>query len=473
MKRQVVALLVASAIIGGACAADGADDAADKDRPATTATPSGSEPTTPDGAQKFGSLDSPCGPSDTPATVKADEAGTGTDKLYIGVGNDRTGIRPGLLKELWDGATAFVGWCNSQGGINGLQLEAVDLNGEVLKVEDAMGKACTSVFAIVGGGWAQDNFIFSGRDGTDFHRCKLIAIPGFAVSTDFAEATDQVQPLPNPSRVKPVASFESLAKLYPDQVAEYGVVFGNLPSITQNKDQTIGTAKQVEGYGNFAEISYDIVNQDWASIVQQVIDKDLQALTFIGEPANFSKFSQALKDQGWDGLVTSETNQYDTRLLESSGPAAVEGVVVRSAFHPFEEADQWPATKQLVEILDEYVPDWQHAALAVQAFSASLLFATVTKQCADEGEISRECVLTRAQQVHDWDAGGLHTSSDPGAGEPPACSMLLQVKNGEWTRLFPEIGSDDDDGDGFSCAGTATLEGDFGQGNKTSSILDG
>lgn len=471
MKRQVVALLVAAAIIGGACAADGADDAADKDRPATTATPSGSEPTTPDGAQKFGSLDSPCGPSDTPATVKADEAGTGTDKLYIGVGNDRTGIRPGLLKELWDGATAFVGWCNSQGGINGLQLEAVDLNGEVLKVEDAMGKACTSVFAIVGGGWAQDNFIFSGRDGSDFHKCKMIAFPGFAVSTDFSEGTDQVQALPNPAYDKPASAMKAIAELYPDEVKKFGVVFGNLPSLVQNKDQIVGVAKQLDGYEGFQEISYDIISQDWAVVAQQVIDKDIQAISFVGEPPNMSKFSQALRDQGFEGVISADANQYDERLLEASGPAAVEGIVIRIAAHPFEEADKWPATGQLVKVLDDTVPDWTRAGLAVQSFSSALLFATAAKKCADEGEISRACVLQAGLDTHEWDAGGLHAVSDPGANAAPDCAMLVTVKGGQYERLFPELGSDEDNGEGFYCSPTVKLTGEFGTGNRESSIL--
>ena len=292
-------------LLASACGAKGADEAADNDK-ATQTTAAGSTETTAagDSASKFGSIASPCGKADSVAKVKADEAGTGTDKLYIGVGNDRDSIRPGLLKELWDGTNAFVKWCNEQGGINGLQLEAVDLDGKVLEVEAAMAKACTDVFAIVGGGWAQDNFIFSGKDGADFHKCKMISFPGFAVSTDFAEGSDQVQPLPNPAYDKPASAMVALAKLYPDEVKKFGVVYGTLPSIIQNKDQIIGVAKQTKGFDQFDEIGYDIINQDWAVIAQQVLDKGLKAVSFVGEPPNMSKFSQALRDQGFGGLIT-------------------------------------------------------------------------------------------------------------------------------------------------------------------------
>lgn len=459
-------------LLASACGAKGADEAADNDK-ATQTTAAGSTETTAagDSASKFGSIASPCGKADSVATVKADEAGTGTDKLYIGVGNDRDSIRPGLLKELWDGTNAFVKWCNEQGGINGLQLEAVDLDGKVLEVEAAMAKACTDVFAIVGGGWAQDNFIFSGKDGADFHKCKMISFPGFAVSTDFAEGSDQVQPLPNPAYDKPASAMVALAKLYPDEVKKFGVVYGTLPSIIQNKDQIIGVAKQTKGFDQFDEIGYDIINQDWAVIAQQVLDKGLKAVSFVGEPPNMSKFSQALRDQGFDGVINADANQYDSRLIGASGPAAVEGAIVRIASHTYEEADKWPAMGQLVKILDSWDPAWERAGLATQAFSASLLFATAAKSCADAGEISRACVLQAGKDVHEWDGGGLHAVADPGANTPADCAMLVQIKDGKFERLFPELGSEDDNGEGFFCSPTVKLTGDFGKGNTDSSIL--
>ncbi|MFN8053076.1 MAG: ABC transporter substrate-binding protein [Acidimicrobiales bacterium] len=468
MKLRAIACLMAAGLLASACGAKGAEEAA-KDDKATQTTTQSSDTTGSDSAAKIGTLASPCGKGS--AKVAAADAGTGTDKLYIGVGNDRDSIRPGLLKELWDGTNAFVKWCNDQGGINGLQLEAVDLDGKVLEVEAAMAKACTSVFAIVGGGWAQDNFIFSGKDGSDFHKCKMMAVPGFAVSADFAEATDQVQPVPNPAYQRPTAAFEAYAKLYPEQIKKFGVVFGNLPSIVQNKDQIIGVAKKTKGFDTFGEISYDIINQDWALIAQQVVDKGLKMVSFVGEPPNMSKFSQALKDLGYDGIINADANQYDTRLIEASGASAVEGDVVRIPIHMFEEASKWPAVDQMVKALDANVPGWQHAGLATYAFSAGLLFATAAKSCADEGDITRVCVLKAAKDIHKWDGGGLQAETDPGANAPGKCLMLVQIKSGKFERLFPKLGSKDDNGEGFFCGGETTLTGDFGKGNTDSSIL--
>ena len=157
-------------------------------------------------------------------------------------------------------------------------------------------------------------------------------------------------------------------------------------------------------------------------------------------------------------------------LLTSSGPGAVEDVIVRIPGHLFEEAEEWPATSELLSILKEYgPPDGKVAALSAQSFSTGLLFAQSVKQCVERGatEISRDCVLEQAKQVTEWDGQGLFAAADPATNTPPKCSMLIQVKDGKWTRLYPELDSADDDGQGFSCTdpGVVTIEGDFGEGN--------
>ena len=56
-----------------------------------------------------------------------------------------------------------------------------------------------------------------------------------------------------------------------------------------------------------------------------------------------------------------------------------------------------------------------------------------------------------AAAIEDWTAGGMHAPTNPGVEEPPECGMFVTVKDGKWTRLYPEIGGEDDDGDGFHC----------------------
>ena len=175
IRHVGVALLAAMALVLGACGASGGDETG-SDKEGSTTTAAGSST-----GSEWGTLPSPCGKGSF--KVAEGEGGTGTDKLYIGVPNDRgAAIRPGLNKELWDASVAFTDWCNAQGGIGGLQIEPVDLDGKLFEVEAAMAKACHSVFGFVGGAFTQDDLSFTGKEGSDFHKCGLIDVPAFAVS---------------------------------------------------------------------------------------------------------------------------------------------------------------------------------------------------------------------------------------------------------------------------------------------------
>jgi ABC-type branched-subunit amino acid transport system substrate-binding protein len=472
MKRCFLVCVALVALVAASCTGKGGSVNASGTTTTAAASSSGdTTATSKTGPQKFGTLDSPCGkaPSGTTVSIAKADAGKGTDKLYLGVANERTNQIPGtanLLKEMWDTSVAFAKWCNDQGGIDGVQVSLVDLDAKVTNVPGAMATACTDTFALVGGGWAQDNLAFSGQTGTDFYKCKMIAFPGFAVSTQFAGASGVVQAVPNPPYDRSVTWLENLVKLYPDKMSKVVGVYANVPSLKINMDQI--TSAKVKGMNFVGQpISYNAVgSNDWNGLAEQIISSGAKAVSLVGQPGGMSALSQALKGQNWDGLLFADSNEYSPDLINDAGPAAVEGNVVRIAYHPFEEADKWPAVKQYVDIMNTDGPaDPTIALLGQQSWSAWLLFATSAKSCIEgsgNGQLSRDCVRQAASQVHDWTGGGLHAATDPGKGTPTKCSMLVTVKDGKWTRLFPKLKSADDTQDGFSCLGLQKVQGDFG-----------
>jgi ABC-type branched-subunit amino acid transport system substrate-binding protein len=402
----------------------------------------------------FGDLPSPCGPGDL--RVEPSEAGGSTDVLRIGVANDRSAeIRAGLNRELWDTANAFAAWCNEQGGIGGLPVELVDLDGRLFEVEAAMATACKGAFMMAGGGHVQDNLQFSGRADSDFHRCHLADIPGFSASAQKADSNGQVQPLPRSAARVSTNGFAAFREQFPD-VSSMVVLWGQLPTMQEMKDLSVATA-EAAGLDVVADLPYPPTGLlDWTPLAQQVIESDAESLFWVGEPTNLGSLMRALRTQGWDGVVLSETNIYDQVFLDSAGSAA-DGTVVRTAFHPFEESERWTAVADYEQTMRRFAPDGKVAMLGMQAMSAWLLFATAAGGCGerDDGVLTRACVLEAADGVEDWTAGGLHTSSDPGPPSSTAasCTMLLVARHGSFERLYPELGSEADDGDGFSCVG--------------------
>lgn len=447
MKRVLLVLTTALALVGAACGASGDENASEEDEGSTPTTEaSGSA------ANTFGDLESPCGDGDY--TIADGEQGAGADKFYIGVGNDRSAqVRPGLNKELWDASVAFAEWCNEQGGLGGLPIELVDLDAQLFQVEAAMSKACTGVFAMVGGAMTQDQLQFSGKDGSDFHKCKLIDIPAFAVSVEKGLSNGQVQPIPNPQDKRSLAWMMQLEELYPEEMKKNVVVFGELPSIEVVKKQFDAGVQEMGGIEALPAIQYPVAGvSDWTPYAQKVIESGATSVYWVGEPGNASSLAAKLAEQNWEGLFFSEANVYDP-LLFSAGDEGAEGAAVRIAVHPFEEADKWPAVKQYQENVEKYVDGGKQAALGLQSTSAWLLFATAVNACAeaDDNVVSRECVLEEAAAISDWTGGGMHVPTDPGGEDPPECSMLVVAKDGAFERLYPELGGEGDDQDGFNC----------------------
>jgi hypothetical protein len=55
-------------------------------------------------------------------------------------------------------------------------------------------------------------------------------------------------------------------------------------------------------------------------------------------------------------------------------------------------------------------------------------------------DVTREGLVTALQNIHEWDGNGLQALADPGGKQPSGCFVQLQVKDGEFERIFPKRG---------------------------------
>jgi len=450
MGRRMGVLLAVTVMIAGACGSNASDSSAEEDDASATTT----EATAEADEASFGDLaEAPCGEGDF--SVDPAEAGTGADKLYIGVGNDRSAsVAPGLFKVNYDASVAFADWCNERGGIGGLPIEVVDLDAGVFNVEASMTTACAQVFAMVGGGFAQDNLEFSGNDSSDFHRCGMIDIPGFTVSGQKSDSNGQVQAVPNPGTSVATTWLADYHELFPE-TTKSTTLWGELPSLEVTKNKYDAAVAAVPGMEDIGAQSYPGVGvADWTPYAQKLIGSGANSVTFVGDVNFVKSFLTSARQQGWEGNLISETNIYDEQLL--AGGESVEGAVARVSVHPLEEADQWPATQQYLDMVTEFVPEGLTGPMGVQSLSAWLLFATAANACgaANDGVLTRDCVLEEADAVTDWTGGGLHAPQDPASGADAvasSCGLLMVVEDGKFTRLYPEVDGEGDDGEGFHC----------------------
>lgn len=451
-RLGVLSAVLMAGVLVVACGATGDEGSADEEE----APPSTVEAVS---SSSFGTLEDVCGPGD--ASVEPSEQGLDNGKLNIGVATDRGAeLRPGLNREVWDASVAFAEWCNAAGGVQGLRINLVELDGALFNVEAAMTTACTDVFAMVGGGFAQDNLEFSGLEASDFAMCDLIDIPAFAVSPEKASSERQVQPLPNPPDNSSYGWLVDYAEQYPDDANGITILYGDVPALvdTMEKYRTLADAAGIDVADT---ISYPAIGiSDWTPYALQVVRSGARTAMFVGETSQAAGLLAKLEEQGFEGRALLEANMYDDALF-SVGEEGPEGAVVRIGVVPFEEADDNPATARYLDLVGRTGPDARTGSLGVASMSAWLLFVTAANQCADETDsaLTRACIIAEAAAVDDWTAGGLHLTADPAEGEDMVsgeCTLLLEVNGGEFVRAFPTLGSDDDAGDGSHCR-TGTL----------------
>ncbi len=455
MRRFFVFVGACTLVAISACSASGSSDGSDsssQSAPAATTADDGVD------LAKFGSMDSPCGKGT--ATVDPSQNGGPTLKVVAATDKGFT-LTPGLDIELEDAAKGFVGWCNEQGGIQGVPLELIEVDAALFQVPAAIEKICASAFAMVGGG-----LVFDNQEFPRFHDCKMIDFAAYTVTAAKSGSNGKIQPIPNPAQIKPTSWLLYLKKNNAEDIKKTAILTGNFETTLNVAKGLQETMEIVGGFDSIEIIEYNSAGEaSWTPFAQKLKDKAITAMSFVGSPTGIIPLLKAMEEIGYKpNVIFNDGNFYDSSL-ENLGPMS-DGLIARTVYSPFEESDEFPAMSDFLAIMKKYNPGGKIAGLGLQSFSAYLMFAQSANECVkiNNGVIERECVLAQAKKITSWNAGGLHTETNPSAGDPPKCGTLMQLQGGKWTRLFPILGSDDDNGNGWHCDedGTVTLTGIYG-----------
>ncbi|HKA85611.1 MAG TPA: ABC transporter substrate-binding protein [Acidimicrobiales bacterium] len=430
--RTSAALAALAVVAAAACSSDRGDE------PTATADESGGgDTTTADSGSgdtvKFGDLESPCGEAEEGADAgSATEQGVTASQVVIGYGDDAGyPVSPGLSHETSDAIEAMIDWCNDQGGINGREIVGNYYDAAITDVVNAMTQACGEVFMLVGNAWALDSAQEETRLG-----CGLPSVPTYSVSPEFANAPLMYQSVPNPADVYPAGWADQVAKLFPDEVKNATVMFGNFAATIDTKDKVLQTFDDFGFKFLDCPIEYNIAGEpDWKPFAQRMSDCGAEVVYYSGQPyPNMQNLLDDAAQVGYDPIWLTDSNAYLQSFADWNASGNGDRVYVRTAFTPFEQADSNPATQQYLDIVTEHGGDVSQ--LGEQATSSFLLWATAAKECG--ADLTRQCVLDELSKVTSWTGGGLHAESNPGGNMPPECAMLLKLDGTTWVQAAPE-----------------------------------
>jgi ABC-type branched-subunit amino acid transport system substrate-binding protein len=279
-------------------------------------------------------------------------------------------------------------------------------------------------------------------------------------STQAREGELVVQPVPNPTTAIGYGQYRWLKDEFPDSVDHVGVLTAQVPTTQTISDQAVESAKALGFETVYSDLYPAVGTVSWTPYVAAMKDKGVKGLIFTGEPGTLAELEKTMRDQNYrPDWITGAANLYDRSLTELGGPA-IDDTYIVTTFTPFEDADSNPALQQYGDLFEQYKPDGKsQALLGAQGFSAWLLFAQAAKECG--ADLTRRCVYDNLQQVHEWTGGGLHATTDPGAGTPSDCYALIKATpDGFELAKIPTT-------DGiYNCSpkNTYTFEKDYGTG---------
>lgn len=392
------------------------------------------------------------GPSTLLEEPIATDIGVTENEIRIAVVADvNNPFAPGLFQGSVDGVKGFADMINRQGGLAGRQVKVdfFDSKRDPAVTRNVLIQACQTDFAIVGTTSLFENSV------DDTAHCKDAAgaptgIPEIPeLSTEPALQQSPVSfPILPPSRDWSNPTDE----VYREQVGPYrwylthvgpdvhGVYV--LPTAVRSATiATLGEVKASEAIGVKTDATFGFLGiepQSGYDPVLQAIRQHGSTLARSGlDVVSTVRLRKEAAVQGsstikvWDCTITC----YDPSLI-SLGGKDVEGQYVWSSLIPFEEAD---TNVGIREYLNAVGPGKANA-FGAEAFMAGLFFRdVVTAMVRSDGinALTRASFVTAARAVHAFAADGMIGPTDVGAKVPGPCFVLMQVRNGQFARVYP------------------------------------
>ncbi|MEZ5204751.1 MAG: ABC transporter substrate-binding protein [Acidimicrobiales bacterium] len=465
MKTRVAALVCALALVATACGSRLSDDelatGGGTGGGSATETASGSSNAgitqgEGDDGPMVGTLPVPCGeaPDGEPGAVPDGVDGVSQDAIKIAVISDRAGQIKVPTASIEESMQAFVDGCNGFGGINGRKLELTKIDSKLFAHLEATKEACSAgVFAIVGSGSVSDN-----QGAQAMVDCGLIEVAAYAATTAKADSDNVIQPLPNPSGIFNTAPAVYMVKNHPDAVKKAALIWGGIDTAA-SQAKRIKEAYEASGFTFVYEKETEVIQESYASEAKAMKDAGVEYVNFVNTTAEAVKLMRDMATQGTDPEVMEFGQQYYDPQMFTAG-AAADGAYIQLNTVPFEDKDSSPALQAYLEAYSAVGSNIEPTSLGVQSWSAGLLFATAVKSVGDD--LTRENVMKALKDIHEWDGGGLHGTSDPGNNRGAPCLIFTQIQDDAFVRVYP------DEPATFDCNKDYALElsGDYGEGAK-------
>ncbi|MEX2254505.1 MAG: ABC transporter substrate-binding protein [Acidimicrobiia bacterium] len=387
-------------------------------------------------------------------SLEATDIGITADEIRISVIADvENQLQPGLFKGSPDAMTGFAKFVNANGGLAGRKLVVnfIDSHLSADDTRNAIIEACENSFAIVG---TTALFVNNIDDlvGCVDSAGKATGLPDFPVV--ITEPVHQCAPVSH--AINPATLDCSTVDQHPQT---YRAALGPTGYYLKQNGKLSGVWLYPSNLKAAKDSQVPLFNAQQEKITLDA-EYDVSALA---QQSAYTPIAQQMKSDGTtyarSGLAFSSTvtlrreaklqgvngvkvwdcsiQCYNKQLIEQGG-ADVEDQYVSTNIVPFYgEAKANKMTANFVKYTGKDKVD----GFGAQAWAAGVYFRDAVNAIVKEGgnnALTRERLLTAADDINGFTADGMIGTTDVGKRIPSACFALMQVRDGEFVRVFPK-----------------------------------
>jgi ABC-type branched-subunit amino acid transport system substrate-binding protein len=366
------------------------------------------------------------------------QTGITDDTITIGNSSDISGPVPGLFESSQDAVKAYVAYFNSTSNICGrkLKLNLYDSRTDAAADQQSYAKACDEVFAMVGSMSAFDSGGAATAQGCGIPDIRSAAVTSErnACSTCFGAQSAQTGEFEN-------AVPDFVKQYYPESAAHAGFLYINAGASAQNAQVQYKAMEKRGLHFDYVQ-GIDISEFNYAPYVQQLKDKGVEVVFWIGAYQQSVRLRQAMQQQGYEPkLYLRDPTDYNPEFVETGGDA-VEGTVIFMNFVPFEEASSNKELQLYLSWLQQVKPGATPTFFGLFSWSAARLF--VERSIALGGKLDRAQLVNAVKGVNDWTANGMHSPQTVGSKHISECWRFVKLTGGKWVPVG---------GSKYSCTG--------------------
>jgi ABC-type branched-subunit amino acid transport system substrate-binding protein len=378
-------------------------------------------------AGSFGTLGEVCGPGDAKG---ATDVGVTDTSIRAGtVADVGWTVAPGLLQPIFDGADAFVGWCNAAGGINGRKIQLDKRDSAYSNYLPQIKKSCPTDVSLVGSMGILDD---TGAD--TWAGCGMPNFTAATVGSKAANAKLMYPMTPIPADQQTIGGFHVFFDQHPDWAKAVGSLYSN-GAAGDREQHTYNEAITSIGGKIVYTAEYTPTTSNWTPYVQAMKKAGVKFLFLNDTAPTTAGIEQAMATLGWyPEMQISPSQLYDDTTLQLAGKTA-KNYYTYIPTTPFEAAAQVPAVEQYLSLLKQYAPKAKKTFFGATAFSAWLLFAEAVKSCGSN--VTRACISQYVATQKQWTGGGLQGPIDPAANVASQCFIVMKVDTNKFTQAVP------------------------------------